>query len=305
MSNQTVLIAAIVLCSLAGWYIVIKKYLALKSLLTEKTASSQQNHSDPAITRNKAPEPIFMPDPFEVGIEDYVPGEHIPGMGPPPTGNMGYRVPAEVIAAIQQGQQQGHNKDKPSTVKAPNKPNVMTHSKRELCNWASIMHLSGIAFITGVPFLNIILPAVLWLLKKEQHPFLAKQGREVINFQITLTLIQFLCLALGTVFIWTCPNAASNLLQFTKSMRIVFATGMNLAFNIFTALPFFWGCIMVMRGTIAAYHGINYRYQYAQSFIPEPRPSQREMQTEQVVVRKEPQLQPEFKTPNINRINFG
>ncbi len=52
---------------------------------------------------------------------------------------------------------------------------------------AVLTHLSP---LTGFifPFGHIIAPLVIWLLKKDTMPFIATQGREVINFQISLTL---------------------------------------------------------------------------------------------------------------------
>ncbi|HEY8919907.1 MAG TPA: helix-turn-helix domain-containing protein [Chitinophaga sp.] len=47
-----------------------------------------------------------------------------------------------------------------------------------------IMPFAGIIF----PFTNIILPFVLWVMKKDEHPFYNIQGRQVINFQLTLTI---------------------------------------------------------------------------------------------------------------------
>lgn len=38
------------------------------------------------------------------------------------------------------------------------------------------------------PILNIILPTVLWFLKKEELPAYDQQGKQVINFQLTMTI---------------------------------------------------------------------------------------------------------------------
>ena len=53
--------------------------------------------------------------------------------------------------------------------------------------WALIAHLSALAgFI--VPFGHIIGPLVVWLIKKDESPFVDDQGKEAINFQISMTL---------------------------------------------------------------------------------------------------------------------
>lgn len=41
------------------------------------------------------------------------------------------------------------------------------------------------------PVLNFIAPLLLWLIKKDGLPFLDRQGREVMNFQITVSILAF------------------------------------------------------------------------------------------------------------------
>ncbi len=56
--------------------------------------------------------------------------------------------------------------------------------------WAMFCHLGGLAAFTPVlPALGcVIVPLVLWLIKKEQHPFVDEQGKEALNFQITMLI---------------------------------------------------------------------------------------------------------------------
>ena len=53
--------------------------------------------------------------------------------------------------------------------------------------WAMFAHLSA---LLGhfVPFGHIIAPFVIWLVKKEQYPFVDDQGKEAINCQISVTI---------------------------------------------------------------------------------------------------------------------
>ena len=65
--------------------------------------------------------------------------------------------------------------------------------------WAMFAHLAAlIGFV--IPFGTIIGPLVVWQMKKEQMPFVAEQGREALNFQITVG-IAFLVSALLSVII--------------------------------------------------------------------------------------------------------
>lgn len=61
---------------------------------------------------------------------------------------------------------------------------------------AMICHLLPFAgaLLPGVPVLNIVAPLVLWLIKKDSMPFVNQQGMEVLNFQITLSIVFFACM---------------------------------------------------------------------------------------------------------------
>ena len=62
-----------------------------------------------------------------------------------------------------------------------------TPENRDERMWAMFCHLSGLAgFI--FPFGNIIAPLVIWLMKKEEYPLVNDQGKESINFQISMTI---------------------------------------------------------------------------------------------------------------------
>lgn len=65
--------------------------------------------------------------------------------------------------------------------------------------WAMIAHLSAlIGFV--IPFGNLIGPLVIWQMKKDM-PFVADQGKEALNFQITVVIAVFVCLLLSLVVI--------------------------------------------------------------------------------------------------------
>ena len=292
MTNHTLIISAVVLCSLSGWYVVLNKYFDLKDMLKKQdNGNSDEGKSEKSVSKNK-PIPEYKHTTVkEAPVDfDFATDNHIPGMGPPPLANFPFQIPPEVLESMRRA---NHNATTESSKPQLTNTRVVKRdiNKREICNLATILHLSGLCFITGIPFLNIIVPTMIWLLKKEQHPYLAKQGREVINFQITFTMLQFLCLGVGIVFIWLFPSAASSLFAWTKTARIVFATSMQLPFNLFTVVPFFWACTLVLRGAVAAYHGVTFKYPYAQQFLTDvPVNVAHAKQTTPVMQRKEPQV---------------
>jgi len=55
--------------------------------------------------------------------------------------------------------------------------------------WATICHVSALAGLIPIPFLNLIAPLVIWLIKRQDDAFVEEQGKEAVNFQITVTII--------------------------------------------------------------------------------------------------------------------
>ena len=53
--------------------------------------------------------------------------------------------------------------------------------------WAMFAHLSALIGLV-IPFGNLLGPLVVWLMKKETMPFVDQQGKEALNFQITVSI---------------------------------------------------------------------------------------------------------------------
>lgn len=54
--------------------------------------------------------------------------------------------------------------------------------------WAMVAHLSALVGLLGNGIGFLLGPVVVWAIKKDQHPFVDEQGKEAINFQLTLLL---------------------------------------------------------------------------------------------------------------------
>lgn len=55
--------------------------------------------------------------------------------------------------------------------------------------WAMFCHLTGLArFVVPVPFGGIIAPLIVWQVKKDEHPFVDENGKEAVNFQISVAI---------------------------------------------------------------------------------------------------------------------
>lgn len=78
--------------------------------------------------------------------------------------------------------------------------------------WAMFAHLSSL-FGLVFPFGNIVGPLVIWLIKRDTMPFVDDQGKEALNFQITVTLALMASLVLmlvlvGFLLLWAIPIVA-------------------------------------------------------------------------------------------------
>ncbi|HVO32566.1 MAG TPA: DUF4870 domain-containing protein [Elusimicrobiota bacterium] len=60
--------------------------------------------------------------------------------------------------------------------------------ERSSINWALICHVAGLALYIGIPFGNILVPWMIWWLKKDGDAAVNVQGREAINFNLSFTL---------------------------------------------------------------------------------------------------------------------
>lgn len=79
-------------------------------------------------------------------------------------------------------------------------------------NWAMVCHLSALSGYI-IPFGNILGPLIVWAIKKDDDPFIDDQGKEALNFHLTMIvlfiisfilmflLIGFLLLAVLAVFV--------------------------------------------------------------------------------------------------------
>ena len=54
--------------------------------------------------------------------------------------------------------------------------------------WAGFCHLAALAGYVVPMVGNIVGPLVVWLMKKEEYPLVDDQGKESINFQISILI---------------------------------------------------------------------------------------------------------------------
>jgi len=67
-------------------------------------------------------------------------------------------------------------------------------------NWGMFCHLAALAgFI--IPFGNIVGPLIIWLIKKDESAYVDKQGKESLNFQISISIYALVSAVLALVLI--------------------------------------------------------------------------------------------------------
>ena len=76
----------------------------------------------------------------------------------------------------------------------------MNEVTQEQKTWGMIAHLSALVGLI-IPFGNILGPLVVWLVKKDTMPFVDDQGKEALNFNITLAIVIAGLMIVGTVLL--------------------------------------------------------------------------------------------------------
>ncbi|GAB4388214.1 MAG: DUF4870 domain-containing protein [Thermodesulfovibrionales bacterium] len=72
---------------------------------------------------------------------------------------------------------------------------------RKALTWGMLCHLSALSGIVGIPFGHLLGPLLVWLLKRNEFPFVDAQGKESLNFQISMTIYALIALFLVFSFI--------------------------------------------------------------------------------------------------------
>jgi len=54
--------------------------------------------------------------------------------------------------------------------------------------WGMLCHLTALLGMIGIPLGNVLGPLIIWLVKKNAYSFVNEQGRESLNFQLSMTI---------------------------------------------------------------------------------------------------------------------
>ncbi len=78
----------------------------------------------------------------------------------------------------------------PQSVASAEQPKADRETNRDARMWAMFCHLAGLAaFLPLAPVLGgVIAPLIIWQIKKDDFAFVNEQGKEAVNFQISIIL---------------------------------------------------------------------------------------------------------------------
>ncbi len=129
-------------------------------------------------------------------------------------------------------------------------------------NWSTVCHLSALAIFFGAPFGNILGPLIVYLIKKDDDPFIAFAGRESLNFQIFISICWFiLVVAYAATFI------SAILLVVHGSAAKVYPPFLVLAILLCFLLLGIFDFVSVVIAAVRANKGEQYRYPITVRFV--------------------------------------
>ena len=142
-------------------------------------------------------------------------------------------------------------------------------------NTAAAIHLSSL-FQYCIPFGNFIFPIVIWATSKDKSEFVNEQGKEVINFQISLFIYSIvLALIAIPIILFTVFSAVGfdgnhnsdfileNLNFGEMSGAIIFAGIAILLAVVLKTAEFF----LIIYGAVKASQGVHFKYPFTINFL--------------------------------------
>ena len=66
--------------------------------------------------------------------------------------------------------------------------------------WALLCHLGGLGVYIVPTIGHLLAPLIIWLIKKDESPFVDDQGKEALNFQISITIYAVIAALLIPLF---------------------------------------------------------------------------------------------------------
>lgn len=131
------------------------------------------------------------------------------------------------------------------------------------CHFASLFSIILCTFLP-IPFLGALPPYIVWRLGRDRHPFIDEQGREAINFQLSMTIYLLVALILWLFLAFTtCMIAVSGA---QKAFENLFSWILISGLVILSLFALFMIAIILFAG-IKASRGQSYQYPFTIRFL--------------------------------------
>lgn len=142
--------------------------------------------------------------------------------------------------------------------------------KQQMRIWAMLCHISALlawlllfflVFI-GIPLylpLNLLAPLLIWRFKKVQYPWIDFQGKESLNFQISLTFYTLIVIILSLILVVTSCSIAVTSNSTVNEIKTTL-DGLLIMFMSLILLVMLLQSFLVTFAAIKAYKGEHYRY---------------------------------------------
>jgi len=143
---------------------------------------------------------------------------------------------------------------------------ISSNPTPEETSHAAIIHISSFSTLIGIPLGSVVGPLVTWLIWRDQSKFVDANGKEAVNFNLSILLYQFLVVVIG-------------LILFLSPILSMAATDDAGPLSIILSLPGLWlfltgigllslvRIVLVLVATIKAGNGELYHYPLSIRFI--------------------------------------
>lgn len=119
--------------------------------------------------------------------------------------------------------------------------------------WAMLCHLSALVGLFGNGLGFIVGPLIVWLIKRSDHPFIDDQGREALNFQLTVFILAAVAALVMVLLVLTMAGRTSM--------------GLMLAIVVALSILAVADVVLTVIASVKANAGERYRYPFAIRFL--------------------------------------
>ncbi len=149
--------------------------------------------------------------------------------------------------------------------------------KQQMRIWAMLCHISPllawvllfVVVFLGIPLylpLNILAPLMIWRFKKSQYPWIDLQGKESLNFQISLTLYILIAIIISLLLVLASCGIAVTTHGEVNEVNTVL-NGLLFVWMWLIVILMLGQAFVITFAAIKAYKGQHYRYPFTMRIL--------------------------------------